>query len=107
VGLSFAAFLATEALPAQTNADWDRASWSVSPPRSTVDEAGIHDLERRAARLNTGFGRRLRVLLDSHGDIPVVFGGFSLPAWLCMLAEEDGDDDGAAAANLWIVLSRG
>ena len=107
MGLSFAAFLATEALPAQTNADWDRASWSVSPPRSTVDEAGIHDLERRAARLNTGFGRRLRVLLDSHGDIPVVFGGFSLPAWLCMLAEEDGDDDGAAAANLWIVLSRG
>jgi hypothetical protein len=66
---------------------------------STVDEAGIHDLERRAAHLDTAFGRRLRVLLDSHGDIPVVFGGFSLPAWLCMLAEEDGDA-GAAAANL-------
>lgn len=58
------------------------------------------------AATNTPFGRHLRHLLDDD-DCPWVNSELNLPKWLEVLAEEDDDDEARAAAEVYMMLSRG
>ena len=66
----------------------------------------LAQLEQAAAESGTLFGSHLQRLLDSDST-PWVNSELNLAKWLDVLSEEDADPHAEAAAELYIMLSRG